>query len=98
MIVDAFLGMPNGLTIDFEEGLLCWTDGGAAMTQSRPAVTPKVNALIGSVRVSSSYEILPSTLTQTEPIGQQVTSSGQLEFWDPKVIKKAEFGQGYQEK
>ena len=54
-------------------------------------------ALIGSVWVSSSYEKLPSTLTQTEPIGQQVTSSGQLKFRDPKVIKKAEFGQGYQE-
>ena len=48
---------------------------------------------LGSVWVGSSYEKLPSTLTQTEPIGQQVTSSGQLEFWDPKVIKKAEFGQ-----
>ena len=45
-------------------------------------------ALIGSVGVGSSYEKLPSTLTQTEPIGQQVTSSGQLEFGDPKVIKK----------
>ena len=42
VIVDAFLGMPNGLTIDFEEGLLCWTDGGAAVMQNRPAVTPKV--------------------------------------------------------
>ena len=45
-------------------------------------------ALIGLVRVSSSYEKLPSTLTQTEPIGQQVPSLGQLEFGDPKVIKK----------
>ena len=36
VLVDAFLGMPNGLTIDFEEGLLCWTDGGAAVSRYRP--------------------------------------------------------------
>ena len=56
-------------------------------------------ALIGSVRVGSSYEKLPLTLTQTEPIGSKslfrVNSSL---VWGPKSDKKkAEFGQGYQE-
>ena len=39
VLIDAFLGMPNGLTIDFDQGLLCWTDGGAAMTKIRQGIS-----------------------------------------------------------
>ena len=50
-------------------------------------------ALIGSVRVGSSYEKLPLTFAQTELIDLWVTSSSQLEFGEPEVIKKADFCQ-----
>ena len=55
-------------------------------------------ALIGLVRVSSSYEKLPSTLTQSEPDWTASHFFGSTRVWGPKSDKKkAEFGQGYQE-
>ena len=32
IFIDAMIGMPNALAMDFEEHQLCWTDGGAKMT------------------------------------------------------------------
>ena len=32
IFIDAMIGMPNALAMDFEDHQLCWTDGGAKMT------------------------------------------------------------------
>jgi sugar lactone lactonase YvrE len=41
-LVDAMLGMPNSLTLDYERNLLCWADGGAKMTMFKAAIGPKI--------------------------------------------------------
>ncbi len=42
VVVDAMIGMPNSLTADHDRGLVCWADGGAPMTMTRGAVSPKI--------------------------------------------------------
>ena len=60
-------------------GIPCWTHKLGWRLQLR-----LLSVRFGSVWVMKSF---PLTLTQTELMGQWVTSSGQLEFGDPELIK-----------
>ena len=45
IFLDAFIGTPNELAMDFNEQILCWTDGGAEMTQRNPKISPKIECV-----------------------------------------------------
>lgn len=42
ILVDALLAMPNSLSVDFQTKQLCWTDGGAPVTQTSSAILPTI--------------------------------------------------------
>ena len=44
IIVDAFVGMPNALDIDFERNELCWTDAGS-QNKLKAQILPKIGEL-----------------------------------------------------
>lgn len=42
VFIDAMVGMPNALAVDFVRHQLCWTDAGAAKSFKKPQITPHI--------------------------------------------------------
>ena len=42
IFVDAYMGMPNALAMDFQNYQLCWTDAGLRKSTLSPEIKPKV--------------------------------------------------------